>query len=263
MLVYERMTRHPITAAPNTPVAEALQTMRENNIRRLPVIDPKSDRLVGIVTEKELLYASPSPVTSLSIHEIHYLMSKITIDEIMTTEVVTVAEDTAIEEAALLMIDNRVGALPVMRGQQLVGIVTETDLFKTFIELFSARDAGVRLTVLVPEVRGRAGRRDPRDFRDRGQHPFAGHLSGRGHNQPPAGDQGRRGGSGNAPGHDAGPRRQGGRRARMRPSRRLLVLQPHFSRAVILSDCEGAKNLFDVHGSAVHKRDSSSLRSSE
>jgi acetoin utilization protein AcuB len=154
MLVYERMTRHPITAAPSTPVAEALQTMRENNVRRLPVIDPKSDRMVGIVTEKQLLYASPSPVTSLSIHEIHYLMSKITVDEVMTTEVVTVAEDTAIEEAALLMVDNRVGALPVMRGQQLVGIITETDLFKTFIELFSARDAGVRLTLLVPDVKG-------------------------------------------------------------------------------------------------------------
>jgi acetoin utilization protein AcuB len=154
MLVYERMTRHPITVSPDTPVAEALQMMREQNVRRFPVIDKKTTRLVGIVTEKELLYASPSPVTSLSIHEIHYLMSKITVDEVMTTELVTVAEDTAIEEAALLMVDNKVGALPVMRGQQLVGIITETDLFKTFIELFSAREQGVRLTVLVPEVKG-------------------------------------------------------------------------------------------------------------
>jgi acetoin utilization protein AcuB len=154
MLVYERMTRHPITISPDTPVAEALQMMRENNVRRFPVIDKKTTRLVGIVTEKELLYASPSPVTSLSIHEIHYLMSKITVDEVMTKELVTVAEDTPIEEAALLMVDNKVGALPVMRGQQLVGIITETDLFKTFIELFSAREQGVRLTVLVPEVKG-------------------------------------------------------------------------------------------------------------
>jgi len=154
MLVYERMTRHPITVSPDTPVTEALQMMREHNVRRFPVIEKKTNRLVGIVTEKELLYASPSPVTSLSIHEIHYLMSKITVDEVMTTELVTVVEDTAIEEAALLMVDNKVGALPVMRGQQLVGIITETDLFKTFIELFSARDPGVRLTVLVPEAKG-------------------------------------------------------------------------------------------------------------
>ena len=154
MLVYERMTRHPITVAPDTPVDEALQMMRENNVRRFPVIEKTKKKLVGIVTEKELLYASPSPVTSLSIHEIHYLMSKLTVDEVMTTELVTVAEDTAIEEAALLMVDNQVGALPVMRGQQLVGIITETDLFKTFIELFSAREQGLRLTVLVPEVKG-------------------------------------------------------------------------------------------------------------
>ena len=154
MLVYERMTRHPITVAPDTPVDEALQMMRENKVRRFPVIEKTKKKLVGIVTEKELLYASPSPVTSLSIHEIHYLMSKLTVDEVMTTELVTVAEDTAIEEAALLMVDNQVGALPVMRGQQLVGIITETDLFKTFIELFSAREQGVRLTVLVPEVKG-------------------------------------------------------------------------------------------------------------
>jgi acetoin utilization protein AcuB len=154
MLVYERMTRHPITISPDTPVAEALRMMRDNNVRRFPVIDKKSDKLVGIVTEKELLYASPSPVTSLSIHEIHYLMAKITVDEVMTTEVITVPEDMAIEEAALLMVDNGIGALPVMRGQQLVGIITETDLFKTFIELFSAREQGVRLTILVPEVKG-------------------------------------------------------------------------------------------------------------
>jgi acetoin utilization protein AcuB len=147
------MTRHPITVSPDTPVAEALQMMREHNVRRFPVIDKKS-KLVGIVTEKELLYASPSPVTSLSIHEIHYLMSKITVDEVMTTELITVDEDTPIEEAALLMVDNNIGALPVMRGQQLVGIITETDLFKTFIELFSAREVGVRLTLLVPEVKG-------------------------------------------------------------------------------------------------------------
>ena len=153
MLVYERMTRHPITISPSTPVADALQMMRENKVRRFPVLD-KKNKLVGIVTEKELLYASPSPVTSLSIHEIHYLLAKITVDEVMTTDLVTVAEDTTIEEAALSMVDNGVGALPVLRDDQLVGIITETDLFKTFIELFSARQEGVRLTLLVPEVKG-------------------------------------------------------------------------------------------------------------
>ena len=153
MLVYERMTHDPITIGPNTPVADALQLIREKSIHRLPVLD-KKERLIGIVTEKELLYASPSPVTSLSIHEITYLLSKLTVDEVMTRNPITVTEDTPIEDAAALMMDHDIGALPVMRGQQLIGIVTETDLFETFIELFSAREKGVRLTLLVPEVKG-------------------------------------------------------------------------------------------------------------
>jgi acetoin utilization protein AcuB len=154
MLVRERMTHHPIVIAPDTPVAGALKRMRQEGVRRFPVIDPKSGKLVGIVTEKELLYASPSPATSLSVHELHYLLAKLTVDEIMTTDLVTVSEDTPIEEAALLMIDRNVGALPVLRGGALVGIITETDIFKTFAELFAAREEGVRLTLLVPEKRG-------------------------------------------------------------------------------------------------------------
>jgi acetoin utilization protein AcuB len=154
MLVRERMTHHPIVIAPDTPVGGALKRMREEGVRRFPVIDHNNGKLVGIVTEKELLYASPSPATSLSMHELHYLLAKLTVDEIMTTDLVTVSEDTPIEEAALLMIDHNVGALPVMRGDTLVGIITETDIFKTFTELFAAREEGVRLTLLVPEKRG-------------------------------------------------------------------------------------------------------------
>jgi len=154
MLVYERMTHHPITVHPDLPVAEALRIMREENVRRFPVMDRKTNTLVGIVTEKELLYASPSPATSLSMHEINYLLSKLTVDRVMTTDLITVQEDTPIEEAARILVDNGIGGLPVMRGDTLVGIITETDLFKTFIELFAARESGVRLTLLVPEQKG-------------------------------------------------------------------------------------------------------------
>jgi len=154
MLVYERMTHHPITVHPDLPVAEALRIMREENVRRFPVMDRKTNALVGIVTEKELLYASPSPATSLSMHEINYLLSKLTVDRVMTTDLITVQEDTPIEEAARILVDNGIGGLPVMRGDTLVGIITETDLFKTFIELFAARESGVRLTLLVPEQKG-------------------------------------------------------------------------------------------------------------
>lgn len=85
MLVYERMTRHPITVTPDVPIDEALRIMRDNKVRRLPVVSKKDkNKLVGIVSEKDLLYASPSPATSLSIHEIHYLISKITVADVMT-----------------------------------------------------------------------------------------------------------------------------------------------------------------------------------
>jgi acetoin utilization protein AcuB len=153
MLVGERMTKRPITTTPDTPIDEALKLMRESKVRRLPVLDKKG-KLVGIVTEKDLLYVSPSPATSLSIYELHYLISKIKVEDVMAKDVVTVTEYTPLEEAARIMADNKIGSLPVMRDDKLVGIITETDLFKIFLELLGAREKGVRLTMLVPEQKG-------------------------------------------------------------------------------------------------------------
>jgi acetoin utilization protein AcuB len=127
--------------------------MRREKVRRLPVLGRRG-RLVGIVLEKDLLYASPSPATSLNIYEMHYLLSQLTIDEVMTREVITVDELTPLEEAARIMADNRVSGLPVMRGEQLVGIVTETDLFKVFLEMLGGRESGLRLTIQVPDQQG-------------------------------------------------------------------------------------------------------------
>ena len=153
MLVRERMTRHPVTVSPEASISEALDLMRREKVRRLPVLD-KRGRLVGIVLEKDLLYASPSPATSLSIYEMHYLLSRLTVAEVMSQEVITVDEITPLEEAARIMTDNRIGGLPVMRGDQLVGIITETDLFKVFLEMLGAREKGVRLTLQVPDQKG-------------------------------------------------------------------------------------------------------------
>jgi acetoin utilization protein AcuB len=153
MLVYERMSRHPITVTADVPIDEALNLMRESKVRRLPVVDKKG-KLVGIVSEKDLLYASPSPATSLSIHEIHYLVSKIKVADVMTKDVITVEEYTPLEEAARIMVDHKIGGLPVVRDGALVGIITETDLFKIFLELLGAREAGIRLAMLVPEQPG-------------------------------------------------------------------------------------------------------------
>jgi acetoin utilization protein AcuB len=153
MLVYERMSRHPMTVSPNTPVEQALKRMRDQKVRRFPVVDDEG-ALVGIVSDKDLLYAAPSPATSLSIYELHYLYSRITVSQVMARDVITVEESDPIEEAARIMVDNKIGGLPVMREGKLVGIITETDIFKTLMEMMGARDSGVRLTLLSPEIKG-------------------------------------------------------------------------------------------------------------
>jgi acetoin utilization protein AcuB len=128
--------------------------MRREKVRRLPVLDKSHGKLVGIVTDKDLLNASPSAATSLSVWEINYLLAKLTIGEVMTRDVIVVREDEALEDAARIMADNKIGSLPVIRGDTLVGIITDTDLFKIFIELFAAREKGVRVSMLVPAAKG-------------------------------------------------------------------------------------------------------------
>lgn len=157
MLVRQRMTQHPITIKPQTSLFEALGIMRREKVRRLPVLDD-DDKLVGIVLERDLLYASPSPATTLSVYEMNYLISKIKIKDLMSREVVTVDEDTPLEEAARIMVDNSIGGLPVMRGDRLVGLITESDLFKTFLEQLGARAQGLRVTIRMPEVKGALAR---------------------------------------------------------------------------------------------------------
>ncbi len=153
MLVKERMSQHPITIRPDMSLHDALRVMHDEKVRRLPVVS-KEDKLVGIVLEKDLLYASPSPATSLSVYELNYLVSRITVESLMTRDVVTVSEDTSLEEAARIMADNNIGGLPVMRDDRLVGMITESDLFKVFLELLGAREWGTRVTLRVPDQRG-------------------------------------------------------------------------------------------------------------
>jgi acetoin utilization protein AcuB len=137
MLIIERMTTQPVTVSGETSVKQALAIIEERKLRHLPVIDEK-DALIGIVSEKDLLRAKgDDPV-----------------EKIMTRDVVTVTEYTALEEAARIMADHKISSLPVMRNGRLVGIITETDLFRIFLELLGARERGVRLTMLIPEEKG-------------------------------------------------------------------------------------------------------------
>jgi acetoin utilization protein AcuB len=147
------MSKPVITIHPDLPMHDALKLMRREHIRRLPVVN-RHGRLVGIVSESELLHASPSDATSLSIYEVNYLLSKITVEEVMSSDVITVTEDTPIEEAARIMADNKIGGLPVVRDDEVVGIITETDLFTIFLELLGAREPGIRVAALVPNDPG-------------------------------------------------------------------------------------------------------------
>ena len=153
MLVKERMSHPVITIHPEMPIQEALKRMREERVRRYPVVD-KRGRLVGIVSERDLLHAAPSDATSLSIWEVNYLVSKITVEKVMTREVITISEDTPLEDAARIMADHKIGGVPVVHDDEVVGIITETDLFKIFLEMLGAREPGVRIAVLVRNAPG-------------------------------------------------------------------------------------------------------------
>jgi acetoin utilization protein AcuB len=151
MLVRDRMSSPAVTIAPDTPFQDALKLMRDRRFRRLPVVN-KKDKLVGIVSERDLLHAAPSSATSLSVWELTYLPSKIQIREIMTEDVITTTPDTPIEDAAHLMVDYRIGGLPVVDGQdRIVGVITETDIFEAFDEIFAGGEFGLRLTLEIPK----------------------------------------------------------------------------------------------------------------
>lgn len=153
MLVGERMTRNPVTILETASIDDGLHLMRERRVRRLPVLDG-SGKMVGIVSDKDLLHAAPSPATSLSVYELHYLLAKLTIKQVMASPVITVTADTPIEAAAAVMADHKIGGLPVLDNGALAGIITETDIFKILVELLGAREPGLRVTLAVHDVKG-------------------------------------------------------------------------------------------------------------
>ena len=153
MLVKERMTLHPLTMEPTASITEAHRYMKENNIRHLPIVR-KDDRLVGLVTRETLMEAMPSSVTTLSVWEMNYALNRVKVRDVMVRDVITVEEDVAIEKAARVMAESKIGCLPVMRNGSLVGIITDTDMLSTLMELMGARQAGVRLTLRAPDAPG-------------------------------------------------------------------------------------------------------------
>lgn len=147
MNIGRRMSHPVITIPPNTPITKAHELMNRENINQCPVV--KNGKLVGLVTEKDILKAYPSSATTLAVWEITSLLEKIKVEDVMIKEFQTVQEDTPIEVAARVLVDHEISALPVMRGKELVGIITEADLFKIMLEMLGARRPGVRFSVLT------------------------------------------------------------------------------------------------------------------
>ena len=147
MNVGRRMSHPVITVQPNTPITKAHELMAHENINQCPVV--KNGKLIGLITERDILKAYPSSATTLAVWEVTSLLEKIKVEDVMMKEFQTVHEDTPIEEAARILTDHEISALPVLRGKELVGIITEADLFKIMLEMLGARRPGVRFSVLM------------------------------------------------------------------------------------------------------------------
>jgi acetoin utilization protein AcuB len=139
--VREWMTPDPITAPPTMTLPDALQVMARHNIRRLPIVE--KGKLVGIVTRGDLRGAEPSRATSLSIFELHYLVGRITLAEIMTRDPLTVGPSTTIQDSARLMLQRKISGLPVLDEGRLVGIITESDIFRLVVRTWEDEPAPV------------------------------------------------------------------------------------------------------------------------
>jgi len=146
MRIKDVMTRSPVTVDSETPIIDAQKVMKENNIRRLPVVD--RGKLVGIVTQHDLLLASPSPATSLSIYELNYLLAKMKVKEVMKRDPVTVTPDTPFEEALRIGQEKKIGSFPVVdEAGNLVGITTESDIVRVLTRVLGLREEGSRITI--------------------------------------------------------------------------------------------------------------------
>ncbi len=155
MFVRMWMTTDVVTVPPETPILEAQEIMRKHGVRRLPVVN-KRGKLLGIITKSDILEASPSDATTLSIWELNYLLARTTVEQIMVKaeDLIIVSPNDPIERAALLMRKHKVGGLPVVEGTQLVGIITESDIFEVLLKLLGVHQRGTRLTLELEDRPG-------------------------------------------------------------------------------------------------------------
>ena len=152
MFVKDKMTRDPYTIQVSASINTLIGLMRDKKLRKVPVLD--GEKLVCIVTDRDIERVSPSKATSLSVYEINYLLSKITVADAMVSDVITCSPDDYIEDAALLMRENRINSLLVMENGKLVGIVTDSDLFDALIDMMGGRTKGNKFILRVPNEPG-------------------------------------------------------------------------------------------------------------
>jgi acetoin utilization protein AcuB len=154
--IWYKMRTDLVTISPEGSFYEARTLIHDKGIRHLPVVD-KQNRLVGIITDKDIRAAGPSDATTLSIYELHYLLGKLKVSAFMTPrpKLVTIQPDTLFEEAVQIMRDYKVGCLPVVEGENLVGLVTETDVLDAFADIMGSSRGGTRLVVAVEDEPGK------------------------------------------------------------------------------------------------------------
>ncbi len=153
MFVKDRMTPNPICGYPDMAVTEAQDLMQSKGIRHLPIVIDTT-KLVGLITRTSLRTALPSDVSRFSRFEVSYTLSKIKVHSVMVKDVVTIEPDIPIEQAAQVMADKKIGTLPVVHDDKLVGIISDSDLFITMTSLLGARKPGIRVTVQQPDQSG-------------------------------------------------------------------------------------------------------------
>ena len=151
----EKIKKDPVTIGPDASFFDARDLIHEKGVRHLPVVD-KNNKVVGIVTDRDIRQAAPSDATLLSVQELNYLLGKLKVSSFMTpkSKLITITPDTLIEEAVQLMHDNKIGCLPVMDGGKLYGIFTETDALDHLVDIFGFKQKGTRLTIALEDKPG-------------------------------------------------------------------------------------------------------------
>jgi acetoin utilization protein AcuB len=146
------MTRKVFTVSPEDSIAEAAKLAKEKGLKHLPVVH--GEKLKGILSDRDIKEYVPTKATSLDVYELHYLLAKTKVKEVMKTKVYTTTPDTPIEEAAMLMRDLNIGCLPVIENNRVVGIISDRDIFKVLVDITGVKHGGHRVSVMVEDRPG-------------------------------------------------------------------------------------------------------------